>query len=267
MDWVIKKMDVGFVDVVNPFNRKQISRVSLLPQDVKAWVWWSKDFQDWIKIYNSNKSLFDSYKAHSFQFTINSPSELESGIKVSLKERFKQAKWLIKTFGILALNFRFDPIIYYKLKASDKLKNNLDKFEDIVEHLCEFGVKELIFSFATLYKKVQTRMNFRGYVPIDLTTDQKKRILSGLIDICGENGIQMKACCQPELLSVKGVTQAHCIDANKIESIIGEPIKKVKDSGQRKSCGCYKSKDIGGYTGIFRCKHNCSYCYASPAKR
>lgn len=59
---------------------------------------------------------------------------------------------------------------------------------------------------------------------------------------------------------------SHYVDANKIEQIIGEKISKVKDTGQRKGCGCFKFKDIGGYTGIFRCKHNCAYCYASPAK-
>jgi DNA repair photolyase len=52
-----------------------------------------------------------------------------------------------------------------------------------------------------------------------------------------------------------------------IEKIVGESIAKIKDTGQRDSCGCFKSKDIGGYTGIFRCKHNCDYCYASPAKK
>ena len=77
----------------------------------------------------------------------------------------------------------------------------------------------------------------------------------------------MKACCQPDLVSINGIEQAHCIDAYKIEKIIGESIPKVKDTGQRVSCGCFKSKDIGGYTGVFRCKHNCDYCYASPAKR
>lgn len=77
----------------------------------------------------------------------------------------------------------------------------------------------------------------------------------------------MKACCQPDLLEIEGIEQAHCIDAYKIETIIKEAIPKVKDLGQRKGCGCFKSKDIGGYSGFFRCKHNCDYCYASPAKR
>ncbi|MFX1447132.1 MAG: DUF1848 family protein, partial [Promethearchaeota archaeon] len=85
-------------------------------------------------------------------------------------------------------------------------------------------------------------------------------------DICEKHKIQMEACCQPDLIEITGIKQAHCIDANKIERLIGEKIQKVKDTGQRIGCGCSRSKDIGGYSGIFRCKHNCAYCYASPAK-
>ena len=62
MDWVVEKIGVGHVDVVNPFNKNQVTRVSLNPKDVKCWVWWSKNFDDWIKKYNSNESIFNQYK-------------------------------------------------------------------------------------------------------------------------------------------------------------------------------------------------------------
>ena len=99
MEWVIHRIKEGYVDVVNPFNRKQVNRVSLNPKDVRCFVWWSKNFGEWINTYN-NRDLFDSYRGHIFQFTINSPSELEKNIKISLDERFKQLKWLIKEFGL-----------------------------------------------------------------------------------------------------------------------------------------------------------------------
>ncbi|MFX1493639.1 MAG: DUF1848 family protein [Promethearchaeota archaeon] len=267
MEWVIEKIKTGYVDVTNPFNRSQIYRVSLDPKDVKCWCWWSKNFKEWIKAYHSNQALFDLYKGHYFQFTINSPSELEGNINISLGERFKQMEWLIENFGILSVNFRFDPIIFYKKNNSNSITSNLGKFNYIIENVSSLGLTEMIFSFATIYSKVRHRMISRGFIPIDPPIKKKKEILNKLNKVCEQYNITMKACCQPDLLDVKGIEQAHCIDAYKIEKIIGESIPKIKDSGQRKSCGCFKSKDIGGYTGIFRCKHNCDYCYASPAKK
>ncbi|MFX1377941.1 MAG: DUF1848 family protein [Promethearchaeota archaeon] len=267
MDWVIHNIKIGYVDVANPFNKKQVSRISLKSEDVKCWVWWSKNFEDWIKKFNENENLFKKYKGHSFQFTINSPSELENNVKISLEQRFKQLEWLINEFGLLAVNFRFDPIIVYKKHGSNTIKSNLDKFEYIIENVSKLGLTEMIFSFATIYEKVKNRMNARGYTPIDPPFQKKIEILNNMIDICAQNNIKMKACCQPDLHNIEGIDQAHCIDAYKIEKIVGEQIPKIKDIGQRKDCGCSKSKDIGGYTGIFRCKHNCHYCYASPAKK
>jgi len=266
MDWVLDKIHVGYVDVVNPFNRKQVSRISLRSNDVKCWVWWSKNFKDWIRVYERHPQVFKSYKGHYFQFTINSPSELEQNINISLEERFSQLDWLINEFGSNSIRFRFDPIILYKKADERRIRSNLDKFEYIIENVSALGLKEMIFSFATIYSKVNNRMQKRGYIPVDPALIKKKEIINKLLGFCDKYEIEMEACCQPELLNIVGIKQAHCIDANKIEQIVGEKIQKSKDTGQRKGCCCYKSKDIGGYSGIFRCKHNCAYCYASPAK-
>jgi len=192
---------------------------------------------------------------------------LEGNITISLDDRIKQLEWLVDEFGTLAVNYRYDPIIFYVEKGSDKIKSNLNRFEYIIEKVSSLGLKEMIFSFATIYSKVEKRMKARGFIPINPDLNKKKEILGRLKKICDKNNIVMKACCQPDLLGYLGIEQAHCIDGNKIEKIIGESISKARDTGQRKDCGCFKSKDIGGYTGIFRCKYDCIYCYASPAKK
>lgn len=267
MNWVLERIQEGYVDVVNPFNKNQVSRVSLSPKDVKCIVWWSKNFKEWISSYKNNKDLFDRFKAHLFHFTINTPSELEINIQISLEERFKQLKWLVEEFGIKSMNFRFDPIIFYKKKGENQIINNLEKFRYIIENVSKVGIQEVIFSFATIYPKVRKRMIAKGFFPIDISHEKKVIITKNLMKSCQENNVQMKACCQPDLLKIEGIEQAHCIDAYKIEALVGEPISKVRDKGQRKNCGCFKSKDIGGYSGIFLCKHQCYYCYASPIKK
>jgi len=264
MDWVIDKIKQGYVDVVNPFNKNQVSRVSLSPKDVKCWVWWSKNFENWIKTYKSSEEFFKPYKCHYFQFTINSPSELETNLKISLKERFNQLKWLVNEFGTQVVSFRYDPIIFYKIKGSNEIRHNLHKFDNIVESIAQFGLKEMIFSFANLYPKVKKRMNARGKIPLELSFKKKKEVLKKLQRVCDKFNIKMMACCQPDLLKIEGIEQAHCIDAIRLGKLIRETLPNKKDSGQRKDCGCHKSKDIGGYTGIFKCVHDCEYCYASP---
>ncbi|MHA2089128.1 MAG: DUF1848 family protein, partial [Promethearchaeota archaeon] len=173
MDWVLERIKEGYVDVVNPFNRRQVNRISLNPKDVKCFVWWSKNFNEWIKKYESHRDIFNSYKGHSFQFTINSPSELEKNIEIPLNERFNQLEWLIEKFSPTAVNYRYDPIIFYKKVGSNQIKHNLDKFKSIIERVADLGIKDVIFSFATIYPKVNNRMKSRGFIPINLTIKKK----------------------------------------------------------------------------------------------
>ncbi|WEU40885.1 MAG: DUF1848 domain-containing protein [Candidatus Odinarchaeum yellowstonii] len=264
MSWVLDKIKSGYVDVRNPFNPLMIQRVILKPTVVKCWVWWSKDFSQWIKAYYENLELFRLFKGHFFQFTINTPCELESGVKASLDERINQLKILVEEFSPSAVTLRFDPIVFYRNAGSTQVKNNLSSFEYIVKKAAELNVKELVFSFIALYPKVVSRMISRGKIPIRLSLEEKQRIIENLLIICRDYEITLKACCQPELLDIIGIQQSRCIDAYKIERLIKTSLPKVKDKGQRVNCACHRSIDIGGYTGFFSCKHNCDYCYGSP---
>ncbi len=264
MNWVLDKIKTGYVDVRNPFNPRIISKVLLEPSVVKCWVWWSKDFSLWIKSFQENTELFKSYKGHFFQFTINTPCELELGVKASLKDRLSQLKFLVEEFSPSAVTLRFDPIVFYKTAECTPLKNNLAAFEYIVREAADLNITEIVFSFISLYPKVVSRMISRGRIPVNLSIEEKKLIVSRLLEVCNRYDIVLKACCQPELLDIPGVIQSRCIDASKIERLIKISLPKVKDKGQRENCACHKSIDIGGYAGLFSCKHNCDYCYGSP---
>lgn len=267
MDWVYEKIKMGYVDVQNPFNPNIISKVSLDPNDVFCWVWWSKDFGNWIKTYENKHNIIDQYPVHMFNFTINSRSPLESGINSNLDQRIKQATWIINKFGIESLQWRFDPIVFYK--KNNLINNNLEDYELIASQLSSLGVRDVIFSFATWYPKVEKRMESRGKIPIKLELHEKHRIIDQILNIASKYKIQLKGCCQPDLIGYRGITQAHCISGEKIQKILKnheKSISLVPDKGQREDCGCVKAQDIGGYHGIFKCKHNCDYCYANPSK-
>ncbi|HEC40909.1 hypothetical protein LCGC14_1695540 [marine sediment metagenome] len=107
-------------------------------------------------------------------------------------------------------------------------------------------------------------MPLRNKILIDLLLEEKKEIIEGIMRKYDKHGIVLKNCSQKILQAIRGVEKSSCIDANKIEKIIGELLSKTKDQSQRKACGCHKSRDIGQYGGIFKRIHNCDYCYAHP---
>lgn len=54
-DWFCQRLKAGYADVVNPFNRKQISRISLKPDYVDCIVFWTKDPAPMLKGLNNLK--------------------------------------------------------------------------------------------------------------------------------------------------------------------------------------------------------------------
>lgn len=70
MPKIIEAIKNGYIDIVNPRNTKMISRLSTSFQDVKAWIWRSKNYQPWIQCYSSDQQLFDQYSAHILNFNM-----------------------------------------------------------------------------------------------------------------------------------------------------------------------------------------------------
>lgn len=262
MNYMIEHMTEGKICVQNPRNNTN-SYVSLKPEDVKCFVWWSKNYSNWINKYEANKPLFNQYK-HVFNFTINGYDALESGVTCSLEQRLQQLDYLAKTFGSNTIKYRFDPIVFYKNIGNDEELNNLENFELIMQSLQKSGVTNCQFAFCLPYKNVVRRMKKKGKILVELSIERQKQILDDLITICDKNGVELFSCCNSQLNGYRNkIKQSACIDKRQIENIIGSQlIKKRKDTGQRSECGCVQSRDIGSYK--MNCGHSCDYCYANP---
>ena len=42
-EWMVRRLKEGYCTVANPFNRNQVSRISLKPEDVDAIVFWTRN--------------------------------------------------------------------------------------------------------------------------------------------------------------------------------------------------------------------------------
>ncbi|MCK4968603.1 MAG: DUF1848 family protein [Candidatus Aenigmarchaeota archaeon] len=231
--------------------------ISINSQNVAAIMWWSKDYTKWIKCYTENKAFLDEY-LNTFQFTLNSESELEPNV-IPLVDRLLQLKFLCDTFGAINVNLRFDPICIYK--KNGKPEHNMKDFRQIMIFASECGIREVKISFYIPYQKAERRMAKCGLKMIIPTQSQKKTIAHTLTEIAELYNIQVASCseCADEL----GLTNHACIDGRKINIALGGRAKVsiAKDGGQRSACLCTKSTEIGEY---LKCGHGCLYCYANP---
>ena len=123
-------------------------------------------------------------------------------------------------------------------------------------------MKRAIFSFLDIYGKVKKRNNELNLNLADPTVETKIEYASRLAEISRELGLTLESCCD-DIGDIEGIAASSCINAGILSDLAGEPARRSIDSGQRKSCRCTVSRDIGSYSDM-PCPGGCMYCYANP---
>lgn len=148
-EWLLNRINAGNVIYANPFSQ-EIHKVSLLPQDVIALVFWTKNAGPLIP---HLKRLSDKGYSFYFHYTITGhPKGLERNV-IPLEDAVKQFKTISRMYSRDHIQWRFDPII---------LTEGLDReyypaiFEKIASSLDGFTYR-CYTSFMVPYKKVNSR--------------------------------------------------------------------------------------------------------------
>jgi hypothetical protein len=254
VDWFVNRVRAGYCKVVNPYNPKQHSTVSLRDADVDGFVFWTKNLKPFMgaleEIHRRNRPFL-------VQYTINGyPRQLESRV-VDLSLSLETFKAAAAQYGSRSLVWRYDTIV---LSSITNPAFHLNNFRTIASELRGW-TDEVVVSFMQLYEKTRRNMDLAGragpFAWSDPSPDEKRSLLSKLVEIASENQLKTTICTQPDLV-VDGTKEARCIDAERLMSISGKTICAIQ-KGNRKECGCFQSCDIGDYD---TCPHGCVYCYA-----
>jgi hypothetical protein len=267
MPWFMRRVEKQFFEVINPFNRKT-SIVPATHDHVHSIVFWSKNFRPFInekfgeQLQQKGFNLF-------FNFTINSDVPLLEPHVPPLTDRLAQLEDLCRHFTPEAINWRFDPICFYK-DGNDTTRNNLQDFAQIAEKAAALGVSRCITSFMDDYAKIKKRVaSIADFVFVDPPPDKKKQLILDMETALAGQKIRLYTCCEKELLNAlpdeSTVSQSSCIPNDVLVQLYGGNLSLSRDKGQRISagCGCRVSADIGSYQH-HPCYHNCLFCYANP---
>ncbi len=257
-DWFMRRLEEGFAGVVNPFGgRKYI--VSLKPEDVLCFVFWSKNFAPFIE----NLKIIDrlGYKFY-FNYTVTTLPEVFEN-SVDKRAAVDGLKELSRTYSPRHINWRFDPIILSNVCDRDFYVRTFEELASEFEGL----VERCYISFVTNYSKV--KRNFEeferttGVRITDCSEDFKIELANELALIAERHGIRMFSCCGDYLTTDGIVGMAHCIDGYIVDRLFFAGDLKYKEKPTREECGCTESSDIGAYD---TCPHGCVYCYANMHK-
>jgi DNA repair photolyase len=252
--WLQERLADKKVTLVNPYSNQPYD-VDLSPENIHSIVLWSKNYANVL----NDPGMLKDYNLY-FQFTINAyPRELEPKTP-SIYDIMSQLKLLCVRYNPKQINWRFDPVLFSQYSSWDE---RLKVFNILAEEASANGVSRCTFSFISIYGKVRESLDAKGIKCEEIPDDKKVEFTKEMVKIATPLNIKLYSCCEVVLEQVEGVNKSHCIDGEILQELFGDKATKAKDQGQRLTCGCTKSKDIGSYTQ--RCSHRCVYCYANPS--
>jgi hypothetical protein len=255
--WFMRRVEEGFAGVVAPYGSKRYL-VSLAPQEVDCFVFWSKDFTPFVPHLDTLDRL--GYRFY-FNYTLTAlPAIFET--RVDKTAALKTLRYLGERYSPAHINWRFDPIILSNITDGNFY---LDAFERLAGALAG-RVERCYFSFVTEYEKV--RRNLRplsaeqGIRLLDVHPEERIALADRLAAIGDRYGVRLYSCCGDFLLG-PCIHKAHCIDGEMIERLFFPQGFAYREKPTRQGCGCTESIDIGTYD---TCPHGCLYCYANANK-
>jgi hypothetical protein len=268
LKWFAKQIKQGFFKTKNPYNGN-VSIIQATPDRVHTIVFWSKNFRPFIK---SGFGAMLQKKGYNlfFNFTVNSCVPFLESRVPPLNDRLDQLSYLCSHFNPESVNWRFDPICFYKTGRCET-ENNMHDFNRIAKYASECGVKRCITSFMDHYAKIKKRAaSIKGFSFVEPHFDKKIKILLNMEQELKALDIRLFTCCEKELLDGlpqdSNINASSCIPNDLLVRLYGGGLSLRKDTGQRikQGCGCKISVDVGSYS-MHPCYHNCLFCYANPS--
>lgn len=244
-EWFMNRYKEGFVDVRNPFNLHQVSRIYF--SDVDLIFFCTKNPLPIIPY------LKDIKKPILFHITLTAyKCDIEPNVP-SKREIIKGIKKISKILGKDYVYIRYDPILLnsnytvdYHIKGFSKLCSLLDGY---VEHI--------IVSFIDDYKNVRKNMNILKLR--EFTSDDYKQIGEHFSQIASQHHMSVQTCFEENDLTEYGFIKGECLSSSLAYLLTGKKYSKWKARREGK-CDCVQMVDIGTYN---TCSHLCKYCYAN----
>ena len=232
-EWFIRRLRQGYCTVPNPYNRNQVSVVSLRPEDVDVIVFWTRNPRPLMRYLDELDTR--GYRYY-FQFTIlGYPRDIDrkSPPTVTAIETFRE---LSHRIGPRRVIWRYDPIVFTGLTP---VSFHRDNFQRIAESLRN-ATRSAVISIVDVYRKTESRMRALEGTPAAVQppdATQFEELMRGMAQSAQENGMESVSCAEEIDLLPFGIRPGKCVDDQAIADAFGLEVLRKKDPTQRAACG------------------------------
>lgn len=244
-EWLMNRLDEGYIDVRNPFNPKMVSRIMF--DDVDLLFFCTKNP---IPILDKLK---DIKKKVYFHITLTGyKKDIEPGLppKKDIIEAIKKLSSIVGKDNVVV---RYDPLLINDIYTIDY---HIKAFKKICELLDGF-ISKILISFIDDYKNV--RNNYHILKNRNLSKDDYKRIGLSFSESAKNHHMVVHTCAENRNLAEYGFVIDECMSKELAYKLTGKKYKKWQ-ARKNVPCKCIEMVDIGAYN---TCKHYCRYCYAN----
>ena len=241
--WFMNRIRAGFCLVPNPYNPRQMSRVSLVPAEVDAIVFWTRNPRPLLP---HLRELDDRGYRSYFQFTILGYPRALDPRSPSLAASVAVFQRLAEQVGPERIVWRYDPIVFTGLTPPAYHEEQYGRLAALLRGYSRRSVVSLV----DLYRKTRRRLDLLAGTPAQFQTWDSATchaLLSRLDEIARVNGFEIKSCAEEEDWTAQGIRPGKCVDPQLLGRVFGLTLKGDKDPRQRPACGCTVSRDIGIY--------------------
>lgn len=259
-EWFMNRIRAGNCRVPNPYNKDQVSSLSLMPPDVKVIVFWTRHAGPMMK---HLRELDERGFHYYFLYTLMANPRLLDPRTPSVEEALRTFCALADIVGPEKVIWRYDPVVLSTMTGVDF---HVARFATIAKAL-KGRTRRVIISLVDVYKSITARLAALEAGGLQLLSpggDAIETLARAFAEIAAVNGMEIVSCAEKPDLRPFGIKPGKCIDDEWIQRVFNISVPGRKDPAQREVCGCVTSRDIGMYD---TCPFNCVYCYAtrSPA--
>jgi len=250
--WFMNRLRAGFCLYPNPLYRATVHRVSLLPEDVLGFVFWTRHAVPMLPHLDELERF-----GRPFYFSctlLGYPRAIDPG-SPDVPTALAALRALSARIGPSRVIWRYDPIVFARGLDSAW---HVDNFCRLADALCGV-VRHVVVSIADPYARTRRRLGTADdgvvYDPeayIDLV-----RLLAAEARL---RGLILQSCAEIEL--GPDVARGGCVDGDLLLAMGAGSASgtRFRLHGQRAGCLCHRSVDIGVND---TCGFGCSYCYAT----